>query len=147
MHILGPGRSAFLEFLRNLTPIALIGSVAVVAGIRLDFGRVDPSNWRMTVEFWFCAVTAVLAFIANMLSFIERSLSAPDGLEKEIKAMTLDGRSTRSRLWALVTFTWKTKPLMFVEGVIVLVVVYSALFAFMQSVIGFALAVLNSGVK
>jgi len=147
MHILGPGRPAFLEFLRNLTPIALIGSVAVVAGYRLDFGRWEPENWRMTAEFLFCTTTAVLAFLANMIGFIERSLSTPQGLEETIKAMTLDGRSTRARLWMLVAYTWNKKPVMFLEIAVVFVVVYAALFGFMQSVISVALAVLSSGVK
>lgn len=147
MHILGAGRSAFLEFLRNLTPIALIGSVAVVAGYRLDFARFDAANWRMTAEFVFCTVTAILAFFANLIGFMERSLSAPQGLEQEIKSMTLEGSSTRARLWMLVSYTWNHKPLMFVEIAVVLAVVYSALFGLVQAVISVALTVLNNGLK
>lgn len=44
MHLLNAGRATFLEFLRNLTPQALILSIAIIAGMKLDFTRINLSN-------------------------------------------------------------------------------------------------------
>lgn len=71
MHLLGNGRQPFLEFLRNLTPQALLLTLTISLWTQLDFGRFDISNWLTTLAFYSCIVTWILAVIANMQQFIE----------------------------------------------------------------------------
>lgn len=79
MEILGKGRVAFLEFLRNLTPQVLLLVASLSMWVRLDFTQFDLSNWPSTLIFYACLLTLVLAVIANMVQFIEAYFAATMG--------------------------------------------------------------------
>ena len=96
MHILGAGRAAFLEFLRNLTPMVLLTSIAFVTWAQLDFSRWDPGNWKTTVIFGICLTTAALSFVANLWGFLDNALAFPLGLERAIRRLRLRGQCGRS---------------------------------------------------
>lgn len=71
MKILGEGKPAFLEFLRNLTPQVLLLAVALTLAVQLDFSEFDLSNWWSTAAFFACAAVLCFAVLANTLQFIE----------------------------------------------------------------------------
>lgn len=71
MKVLGEGRQVFLEFLRNLTPQVLLLAVALPMGAQLDFSAFDASNGFATFAFFACALTLLLAVVANAMQFIE----------------------------------------------------------------------------
>ncbi|WP_338761626.1 hypothetical protein [Massilia sp. METH4] len=72
MYLLTDGRTIFLEFLRNLTPQALLLSLAFVTGSRLDLNEWDLSNWAQTFIFLMFVALALLSGIANASLFIGR---------------------------------------------------------------------------
>lgn len=89
MHLLGVGRQAFLEFLRNLTPQALILAFGLNLWSQLDFHQFDIRNWGKTLAFNICATTWILAVIANMIQFVSNYYSAA--------FPTIDVRMTKAR--------------------------------------------------
>lgn len=95
VHILGPGRSAFLEFLRNLTPCVLFASVALFMSLRLDFTRVDFSNWAPTFAFGVCALVSALAFFANLSAFLDSALGPGQRLERAVRRLRRRGAPDR----------------------------------------------------
>ena len=106
MHLLGVGRQAFLEFLRNLTPQTLLLTLALVLWTQLDFGKVDISNWASTFAFFSCALTWLFAVLANMTQFIESYSSAAlapiDGRMVKARRRLPDAASRKAFLWRSV---------------------------------------------
>lgn len=147
MHILGAGRSAFLEFLRNITPTALMASIAFFAWVRLDFSRVDVSNWKATAVFWVCFITASLSLAANVLGFLEKAFAFPLGLERGIRRLRRRGHSTRVLLWALLRLAARARPWIFAEAVVVLIVIYAATISATMSAASIALTALKNGLR
>lgn len=147
MHLLGRGRSAFLEFLRNLTPMVLLASIAFVAWAQLDFAHIDVSNWRTTMVFWVCLLTASLSLAANLIGFLESAFAFPLGLERAIRRLRLRGHSTSILLWALLKLTVRARPFAFVEAAIAVAVIYAAMIAAITSAGSVAVAALKNGVR
>lgn len=147
MHILGEGRPAFLEFLRNLTPTVLLASITFVTWSQLDFGRWDLSNWKVTAAFWVCFATAALSLAANILGFLETAFAFPLGLERAIRRLRLRGHSTHVLLYALLKLTGRAKPLVFAEAVIALVVIYAATISATMSAASVATNALKNGLR
>lgn len=105
MHLLGVGRQAFLEFLRNLTPQALLFTVMLLLWTQLDFTKFDASNWATTFAFYCCLATWILAVMANIAQFIEAYSS--------IALAPIDGRMTKARRRLTATsskkaFLWRS---------------------------------------
>jgi hypothetical protein len=147
MHILGSGRGAFLEFLRNLTPAILMASISFLMWFQLDFRRVNLSNWVYTMAFYICAFTAVLAFLANMSAFLDNAFVPPLVLDRAIRRLKLRGHSNSKVVRAMVTLVWRVKPMVFLEVVVAVVVVYSALFVGAMSAISAATTALRNGLR
>lgn len=147
MHILGPGRGAFLEFLRNLTPTVLFISVALVLWSRLDFGRIDLSNWAVTSAFFVCSFTAVLSFYANISAFLDSAFGPILGFERAIRRLRRGGYSDVVLVQAVLLVALRRKPLIVIEAVIALVVIFAALQVGVVSALSTALTVLKNGVK
>lgn len=82
--LLGEGRGAFLEFLRNLTPQILLLSCAAFTGASLDLGKWDLSNLASTLLVVLCLALFAVSALANGLQFTEGYLVAtnPDLLER-----------------------------------------------------------------
>ncbi|MDM0076920.1 hypothetical protein QTH90_21100 [Variovorax sp. J2P1-59] len=146
MHILGPGRPAFLEFLRNLTPMVLLASIAFVTWAQLDF-RVDLDNWKTTMVFWICFITAALSIAANMIGFLEKAVAFPLGLERGIRRLRFRGHSDPLLVGALFKMALRAKPAVVAEAVIAVVVIYGAMIASIMSASSVALTALKNGVR
>ena len=147
MHILGAGRSAFLEFLRNLTPAALLASIAFLLWFRLDFTSIDLSNWSTTVAFFGCALTAALAFWANVWSFLDNAFTPIPKLDRAMRYLRRRELSNVARLKALATLTWRAKPTIVIEAVLAVIVVYAALFVGVISALSAAATALRNGLR
>ena len=147
MHILGPGRAAFLEFLRNLTPAVLMASIAFLLWARLDFKRIDLSNWAITMAFFVCTLTALLSFFANVSTFLDHAFGPPLGLERAMRRLRRRGHSGGTLLGALVTLTWRGRPVVFLEAMVVMLVVYAGLFVGVVSALSAATTALRNGLR
>jgi glucan phosphoethanolaminetransferase (alkaline phosphatase superfamily) len=147
MHILGAGRAAFLEFLRNLTPTVLIGSIALVLWARLDFTRFLWSNWASTLAFYVCTLTAAMSFFANVAAFLDHAMGPSFGFERAIRRLRLRGHGNRRLLWALVLLTWRGKPIFFLELTVAMLVVYAALFVGVSAAVSGATTALRNGIR
>lgn len=146
MHILGAGRGAFLEFLRNLTPTILMTSVAVLFWFRLDFGRIDLSNWSATSAFYACAITAALSWFANVSQFADRAFSPVPGLERGIRLLKTRSHSTGTLLKALLLLTWRRRPVIVVEAVVVVLISMAAVQVGAHTAVSAAATALRNGV-
>ncbi|MEZ0472774.1 hypothetical protein [Luteimonas salinilitoris] len=106
MSILGEGRPAFLEFLRNLTPQALILAVTLTALSRLDLSTWDLGNWKNTVIFYLCFSVWMLSLIANTIQFIESyseaSLKPINAVMAKSRRLLKTSRQSRAMLWRLL---------------------------------------------
>jgi len=145
MHILGAGRGAFLEFLRNLTPTILLISVAVVLWARLDFSRFDFRNWSATGAFYACVLTAALSWFANVSQFLDRAFAPIPGLEKALRIFKLKKRSPAQILQALTIFAWRRRPMIAIEALVVILIAVAAVHAGAHAAISAALTALKSG--
>lgn len=145
MHILGAGRGAFLEFLRNLTPTILLISVAVVLWARLDFNRIDFRNWSATAAFYACALTAALSWFANISQFLDRAFAPIAGLERALRLLKLKGCSTGQILRALTILTWRRRPMIVIEALVVVLIAVAAVHAGAHAAVNAALMALRNG--
>ena len=105
MHLLGVGRQAFLEFLRNLTPQALLLAFGLNLWMQLDFHQLDMRNWAKTAAFYICFMTWASAVFANMSQFIVNYSSAV--------LPTIEGRMTKAKrrlsgLGSRNAFLWRS---------------------------------------
>ena len=147
MHHLGAGKAAFLEFLRNLTPAILMASISFLMWFQLDFRRFDLSNWAYTMAFYICAFTAVLAFLANMSAFLDNAFIPPLALNRALRRFKLRGHSNWKVVRAMVGLIWRIKPMVFLEVVVAVVVVYAALFVGAMSAMSTAATALRNGLR
>lgn len=111
MFILGIGRKAFLEFLRNLTPQILFFSVGFVGGSKLVIPSFDPSNAGQTIICFILLGIALCAAWANGSLFLSESITAlnlrsglptPDKSVGPIQLMRTNWRFIWSKKWSLL---------------------------------------------
>lgn len=62
---------AYLEFLRNLTPIILFLSVGLYFCNDLQFFTFNLDNWKNTLIAFFCLIVAFFAIVINFYNFTE----------------------------------------------------------------------------
>ena len=115
MILLNEGQRPFLEFLRNLTPQALLASTALLLGVRLDFGRVDLSNWFSTLSFFLCVAFACLAFFANMNQYFDALLASVDRFGTLARRLVRLGVTRRWALAISLRAIWRRRPSVFLD--------------------------------
>jgi hypothetical protein len=146
MHLLGKGRLALLEFLRNLTPMVLMGAISLVMWARLDFRRWDWSNWSSTVIFYLCLFTALLSLAANISNFLDHAFS-PLGFDRALSRLKRRKHSGKKLLMAMALLTWRRKPIVIVEAFVAIAVVYGGVFGGLLSAVNAAVAAIRNGAK
>lgn len=127
--------------------MVLLASIAFVAWAQLDFARIDVTNWRTTMVFWICLLTASLSLAANLIGFLENALAFPLGLERAIRRLRRRGHSTAMLLWALIKLAVRSKPFVFFEAALAVAVIYAAMIAAVTSAGSVAIAALKNGVR
>ena len=147
MHILGAGRSAFLEFLRNLTPTVLLVSATVFLHARLDFTRIDLSNWVLTLSFFGCLATAFLSMVANIFNFVDAAFGPPFDYARALRRLSRRGHGVRTLAAAMIPLTWRNRRQAFLEAIVALMVVHAALFGAAISATNAATSALRNGLR
>lgn len=138
MHILKEGRSAYLEFLRNLAPQTLFLSFALVAGRDLQPSCCYPENFKQTA-ISFCFLIIWLAAVwANSSLFIEKYLISAGRINRASRLFIKTGVTGIKNLCALLCFAWRNERRIFWETVVVFVVVEFGLLIVIMAAIGSA---------
>ena len=132
MHLLSKnGRTALLTFLRNLTPQALLLSVGLVLYIR----------WTSThaiaeIVLAACTLTVVLmAIIANLDEFLDSAFSQSEAIAGQLGAVKKDEPSVAKRIWKVLKFIAREKPITLIEVLIAFFVIYIAMIAVLYTAI------------
>jgi hypothetical protein len=123
MHLLNDGRAAFLEFLRNLTPQAVILSIAIVSGMKLDFTRINLANTGPTLIFWLLVAIWGMAAWANNSLFLEKSLISVRPISRASRLFSLQGLTGIRLTGANLAYSWRNKRIIFIELVVLMVIV------------------------
>lgn len=138
MYILREGRTAFLDFLRNLSPQVLLLTIAAISSHKLTFTCCYASNAKLTflaICFYFVWGAAVWA---NTSLFIKNCLVPAKTFDDESRMLAYAGvrgwRNTR----AVLVFAWKNERSIFLEILIIAVVVEIALVMVMLTAIASA---------
>lgn len=125
MFFFNEGRRPLLDFLRNITPQTLVIALTIVMGNRLDFTVWDWSNLQATVFFYALAITALLAFAANLTLFIDASVTEAmekGGLKTELDKLVGQTKGVFGQTRASLTLAWSHRKMFFVELVIIMAV-------------------------
>lgn len=122
MFVLKEGRRPFLEFLRNLTPCALLFSTAIVLFVNLDFRRVDWSNWANTLGFFSCSFFACVACLANASLFLDASLESLERFSRVPRALGLRTKSHWRIVVASLRLLSRRAPAVFYDLMITMLV-------------------------
>lgn len=144
MHIFKEGRAPFLEFLRNLTPQALLLSFAMVAGYRLELTCCYPENTQQTLVSIFLLAIWLTAVWANSSLFIEKYLVAVDRIHPISRLLIRRGVTGLRHLCALLCYAWRKERMVFVEAIVVFLVVELGLSAQVMYAIGSAVGLLKA---
>lgn len=130
MGILGLGRPAFLEFLRNLTPQVLLLVVSLSLWVRLDFTEFDLSNWPSTLVFYACVLTLVSAVVANMMQFIDNYFVATMGhVDDRMQVVRRRLKEPRLRLMYLLRYLKQFKWTVVLNVIITMLVIEAGVMA------------------
>lgn len=141
MFFLTSGRVHLLEFLRNLGPQAVLLSLGLLAGIKLDFGKIDLSNWFATGLFWMFILIFCLCAYANISLFIERCVGARTRLAKykgRLRQLHVRGFP---HTYHAMKFTWQHERIFFLELTVLAVVLEFGLSSMLMTAITSTLSI------
>jgi len=123
LQIFNDGRAGYLEFLRNLTPQAVIFSLVLIVGSKLDFTTLDFSNTPQT------AVLGALLFMwgysvwANSTIFMEKILVTAPQMRRAARLIKLKAERNHKLFCMNILFAWRIQRLLFLEIIILMVIV------------------------
>lgn len=143
MFLLNGGRAPLLDFLRNLTPQAVLLSFVFVAGSRLDFGTWDISNAPATLIFYSLLATCVMAAWANCTLFIEKSVVTSERIERGLRLLDRRKPTNLKRSRAASILTWRYKKLFYIELIVLVLILEVGLTIVFVTAISSALAFLK----
>lgn len=129
MHIVGSGRDAFLDFLRNLTPQAFLGASSIVA---LSLVRQPWLTWQNAGYGSLALVLAailLLAASANTSRFLDGAFSASRWGSRTLQRIKAREHRAWRRSYLFLRAAWRYRRIMFFEFVVAVAVMYSCLFA------------------
>nr|WP_315592949.1 hypothetical protein [uncultured Cupriavidus sp.] len=115
MYFLGDGRGPLLEFLRNLGPQAVLLSVGLIVGAKLDLGTIDVGNSFNTAIFLSLILAFLLAAYANITLFIERCVRSTTQIEKFKQGLRKRKITGWRHTYFAMLFTWRRKRIFFLE--------------------------------
>lgn len=128
------GSKAVLEYMRNLTPQVLVGSVWVLFSVR----SIELSLSYQTIVFWVVTVSMGLLFlyivISNMTDFIDKSSKHMDKKIKGIEGFKPCENPYNFRVW--VRHLWETLKLVFKnEKVLFIEFIFTIIFLLIPTVV------------
>lgn len=119
MHLFKDGRAPFLEFLRNLTPQALILSIAILSGHDLQWSCCHVENtWETILSAVFFMIW-VAAVWANSSLFVQRYLISVERIDRVSKRLGQRKVTGFRHLQMLLTYAWRYRRVVFLELVFV----------------------------
>ena len=127
MLLLNQGQRPLLEFLRNLTPQVLLASTALLLWVRLDFRRVEPTNWPSTLAFFLCLGLLVLAFFSNMNQFLDALLDSLNPYARVARRLRKRGASSKHVAWGALRVMFRQRPTLFLDFVCSVAIINIAL--------------------
>ena len=144
MHVFKGGRTAFLEFLRNLTPQVLLLSMAVIAGNRLELSCCYLENWKQTAIFLCFSAVGIAAVWANSSLFVENYLISTKRIDRASRRFLRSGVTGWRHFKVLGKYAWRKQRGFFVEAIVVSIIVEFALVAVIWSALGSGAALLRT---
>ena len=123
MQIFFDGRAPFLEFLRNLTPQAVLLAFIIVASRNLEMTCCNFSNWKNTGIFLSLILIWLASVWANSSIFFEKYLVSLPKIEEESKRLLKLKISRRKHFVAFYQFCWSGHKSLIVEFIFVFVVI------------------------
>jgi len=129
MHITSAGRDAFLDFLRNLTPQAFLAAadIFVLATVK--------QPWRSWANAGYLALAVALGAIvllavsANTSRFLDQAFSQSKWGRRSMKVIKSRHGGAARRSVAFLDSALRRRPILFVEFVVAVCVMYASLFA------------------
>lgn len=143
MHLLKEGRAAFLEFLRNLTPQALILSIAIISGMKLDFTRLNFSNTGPTLTFLSLILIWAMAAWSNSSLFLEKSLVTVKPINRASRLFARQGLTSLRLMRANLSYSWRNQKFIFIELVVLMTIIELGLVVVIITAISSASSLLN----
>ncbi|MCH4247572.1 MAG: hypothetical protein LKF82_07000 [Acinetobacter populi] len=117
------GRKAVLEYMRNLTPQVLVGSVWMVFAVR----SIELSFSGKTIVFWFVTLTLSCLFcylvMGSMIDFINKSTEHMQNKIKKIDGFKPCENPNNFKVWSKYLCTtlklvFKSEKILFVEFIL-----------------------------
>lgn len=144
LHIVNEGRLPLLNYLRNLTPQAIILSFALIAGSKLEPRLFYWENTELTFSLFCFLAISLFAIWANSSIFMEEYLATYNkNINDESLRQKEIGVKGLKHLWTMLSFTWNNERQILYEVIIVYVIVQYGLVIVLMSAIGSATAFLN----
>ena len=144
MHLLKNGRAAFLDYLRNLTPQALLFTMAVLASNRLELTCCYWENAGQTALFLFFMLIGFAAVWANASVFIENYLISLNPIDLESKRLISEGVKGFAHFKALSAYAWREHRSFFWEVIVVAAIVEAGVVVPLFFAIGNSAALLRA---
>lgn len=120
IQVLNNGKGHYLDFLRNLTPQALLLSFVFVAGSKLTFSAFDCSNWFQTAVFYVLLLGFLAAAYANISNFREKCFRGLVTWNRRVKILIGKKDIKKSKqLFAILAATFSRKSVEFIEFLVV----------------------------
>ena len=142
LHILNGGRQLYLSYLRNLTIMSLIASLTYVSSLKLG-----PIVFSQSTFNFMCLLAMLMcAFYANSTTFFEEYLATySERFKKVNKRLALKGIHGIKHTVAMLGYSWRKKPVVFLELFIVYVVFQYGLLAVIFSAMVSTRSFINLG--
>jgi hypothetical protein len=120
MHILDKGRKEYLDFLRNLTPQAILLAVAVIAKMQTSWSCCDTENIGITVTATIFFLMFAASVYANTSIFLESFIKSKSNLGAYSKALKENGYSRLKYTYKIFIFTFRHEFYVFLEALVIL---------------------------
>ena len=120
------GSRHLLEFLRNLTPQVLLLSTSLVLYI---LWRKSPTSYGYLILFFAISGMCLAAIVANANNFLDNAFSHSAAIAEERDRLKAASTSGRASIRQIIHYIWVEKRGTFFELTIVVIFLYSALFA------------------
>jgi hypothetical protein len=129
MHIVGSGRDAFLEFLRNLTPQALLLSAGIIILSLIKRPYMSWANFGYWLLFASLLSIVFLAATANTWKFLDNAFSGSSWARKTTRRIKSRAAKPHRRSLLFLLATWRYKRVMFWEFTVAVAIIYACLIA------------------
>ena len=130
------GRRHLLEFLRNLTPQALLLSTAIV--LYAEWRRSPHVSWFLWLLIVGVTLLFLLAFRANIENFLDNGFSTAADIAAERDRLKGEEVHGAARIRAILSYIWRERPATILEFVVLLAIIYGAMISILYTAVAAA---------